>query len=84
MNKIFYSHKMTAIKKQETRYLENKESIRQLLSKFHWSDIMRHMIESLDSIDDVNTSQSIEIFKIVSSLEDAIISYNRIQNVSKN
>jgi|688.fasta_scaffold15669_36 hypothetical protein len=64
--------------KSETRYLYHKESIKLFLAKYHWSDIMRCMVENLDNIDDLNTSQSVEMFKLVSLLEDAINSYERV------
>lgn len=64
--------------KSETRYLFHREPIRHFLSKYHWSDIMRCMIDNLDNIDNLNTSQSIEMFKLVSLLEDSIKSYERV------
>lgn len=70
--------------KKENRYLNHKESIRQFLSEHHWSDIIRNMIEDLDSIDDLNNSQSIEMFKLVSCLQDAINAYDRIFYETKN
>ena len=64
--------------KSEIRYLHNKDSIKQILTQYHWSDIYQAMIDSLDSIDDLNVSQSIEMFRLVSMLQDAIISYERV------
>jgi len=65
-------------RKQETRYLENRIAIKNFLEQQNWQDVLRYMIENLDSIDDINNSQSIEMFKLVTSLEDALLSYSRI------
>lgn len=74
--------------KRETEYLNNKEQINQYLLKFNWSYILRVMIERLDQVDDLNQSQSLEMFKLISSLEDALQSYYRLYsektNVQKN
>lgn len=74
--------------KRETEYLNNKEQINQYLLKFNWSYILRVMIEKLDQVDDLNQSQSLEMFKLISSLEDALQSYYRLYsektNVQKN
>lgn len=64
--------------KQETRYLENRNAIKVFLEQQNWQDVLRYMVENLDSIDDINNSQSIEMFKLVTSLEDALLSHSRI------
>lgn len=66
--------------KSAIRYLHNKDSIKQILTQYHWSDIYQAMIDNLDSIDDLNVSQSVEMFRLVSMLQDAIISYERVAN----
>lgn len=64
--------------KQETRYLADKEEISKFLQSFDWQSIFRVMIDKLDNIDDLTQSQNIEMFKLISSLEDASQSYPRL------
>lgn len=64
--------------KQETNYLANKLKIKQFLVDISFADILRYVVEDLDRIDDLTTSQNIEMFKLVSSLEDALQAYSRL------
>lgn len=64
--------------KQETNYLANKLKIKQFLADISFADILRYVVEDLDRIDDLTTSQNIEMFKLVSSLEDALQAYSRL------
>lgn len=64
--------------KQETNYLANKLKIKQFLVDISFADILRYVVEDLDRIDDLTVSQNIEMFKLVSSLEDALKAYSRL------
>lgn len=66
--------------KKEVKYLEKKEKIKNLLETFGYENIFRYMIEDLDNIEDINTSQSMYLFRLISSLEDALEIYPRIKN----
>jgi len=67
--------------KREVKYLEKKEKIKNLLETFGYENILRYMIEDLDNIEDINTSQSMYLFRLISCLEDALETYPRIKNV---
>ena len=74
------SKKRKEIKKEVT-YLEQKESIRTLLQEVGYENIFRYMIEELDHIDDINNTQSIYLFQIISSLEKVLEIYPRLKHV---
>jgi len=64
--------------KQENAYLLKKEEIKKTIQKFGFNNMLRYMIENLDNVDDLTSSQSLEMFKLISSLEDAKDAYERI------
>ena len=68
-------------RKTEVQYLEKKENIKKLLESLGYENILRYMIEDLDSIDDVNNSQSMHLFQLISALESALEIYPRLNNV---
>ena len=68
-------------RKKEVQYLEKKENIKKLLESLGYENILRYMIEDLDSIDDVNNSQSMHLFQLISALESALEIYPRLNNV---
>jgi len=68
-------------RKKEVQYLEKKEHIKKLLESLGYENILRYMIEDLDSIDDVNNSQSMHLFQLISALESALEIYPRLNNV---
>ena len=74
------SKKRKEIKKEVT-YLEQKESIKTFLQEVGYENMFRYMIEDLDHIDDVNNTQSIYLFQIISSLEKVLEIYPRLKNV---
>lgn len=74
------SKKRKEIKKEVT-YLEQKESIKTLLQEVGYENIFRYMIEDLDHIDDVNNTQSMYLFQIISSLEKVLEIYPRLKHV---
>jgi len=67
--------------KKEVIYLEQKESIRTLLQEVGYENIFRYMIEDLDHIDDINNTQSMYLFQIISSLEKVLEIYPRLKHV---
>ena len=67
--------------KKEVKYLEDKESIKSLVKNVGYESILRHMIEDLDHIDDVNNTQSMYLFEIISLLEKTLEIYPRLKNV---
>lgn len=71
-NKIFL--------KKETIYLEQKEKIKKFLHDNNIDHVIRCIIENMDSILDLTLTQNVEMFRLVSSLEDAQHSYNKIFN----
>lgn len=66
--------------KKEAIYLEQKESIRTLLQEVGYENIFRYMIEELDHIDDINNTQSMYLFQLISSLEKALEIYPRLKH----
>lgn len=67
--------------KKEVIYLEQKESIRTLLQEVGYENMLRYMIEELDHIDDINNTQSVYLFQIISSLEKVLEIYPRLKHV---
>lgn len=59
-------------------YLSKKEKMKEIIHDLGFDNILRYMIENLDTIDDLTSSQSIEMFRLISSLEDAKNAYERI------
>tara|TARA_B100000902_G_C26507356_1_gene526865 strand:- start:259 stop:495 length:237 start_codon:yes stop_codon:yes gene_type:complete len=74
------SEKRKEIKK-EVKYLEDKESIKSFVEKTGYESILRYMVEDLDHIDDVNNTQSMYLFEIISLLEKTLEIYPRLRNV---
>jgi hypothetical protein len=65
--------------RKEINYLNTRNDIRDFVDKNGYSNIIRYMIDQLDIIDDLNNTQSMELFKLISSLESALKSYERLQ-----
>ena len=66
--------------KKEVKYLKNKETIKLFLENAGHEDVLRYMIEELDNIENINNTQSVYLFQIISALETALEIYPRIQN----
>jgi hypothetical protein len=66
--------------KQEVKYLDVRNSIKNFLEEVDYDNIIRYMIEDLDTIEDINNTQSMELFKLISNLETALQSYKRLKN----
>jgi len=67
--------------KKEVTYLEHKEHIRNLLEQVGYENVFRYMVEDLDHIDDVNNTQSMYLFEIISMLEKVLEIYPRLKHV---
>ena len=71
--------KLSKKDKEDLRYLEIKHDLRDFIDKVGYNSILRYMIEQLDNIEDISNTQSIELFKLISSLESALQSYQRLK-----
>lgn len=67
--------------KKEVRYLKAKTEIKSFMDSVDYEHILRYMVEDLDSIDDVNNTQSMYLFQLISALENALEIYPRLKNV---
>lgn len=70
---------LSAEDREELSYLNFKHDVRQLVDKAGYSNIIKYMIEQFDTIDDISNTQSIELFKLISYLESALGSYERLK-----
>tara|TARA_A100001201_G_scaffold51005_1_gene50715 strand:+ start:2963 stop:3193 length:231 start_codon:yes stop_codon:yes gene_type:complete len=66
--------------REEVKYLNVRNSIRNFLEEVDYDHIIRYMIDDLDTIEDINNTQSMELFKLISNLEIALQSYKRLKN----
>jgi|TARA_B100001093_G_scaffold396728_1_gene383877 hypothetical protein len=67
--------------KKEVKYLEDKQSIKSIVKNVGYESILRYMVEDLDHIDDVNNTQSLYLFEIISLIEKVLEIYPRLKNV---
>ena len=51
--------------RKEINYLNTRNDIRDFVDKNGYSNIIRYMIDQLDVIDDLNNTQSMELFKLI-------------------
>tara|TARA_Y100000385_G_scaffold21607_1_gene21198 strand:- start:396 stop:623 length:228 start_codon:yes stop_codon:yes gene_type:complete len=65
----------------ELSYLNVRNDIEELVDRVGYENILKHMIDRLDHIDDINNTQSMYLFQIISSLEKALEVYPRLDNV---
>lgn len=66
--------------KKYVAYMNVKESIKEFTSKAGYENVLRFMIEQFDTIDDITNTQSMELFKLIASLEEALKSYERLKS----
>ena len=71
--------KLSKQDKQDLQYLNVKHDVRDFVNKIGYQNILRYMIEQLDNIEDISNTQSIELFKLISNLESALQSHQRLQ-----
>ena len=67
--------------KKEVSYLEHKETIKSLIESVGYESILRYMLEDLDTIDDINNTQSMHLFQVISAIENALEIYPRLKDV---
>ena len=67
--------------KKEVSYLEHKETIKSFIDSVGCENILRYIIEDLDTIEDIGNTQSMYLFQLISSLETALENYPRVKNV---
>ena len=73
--------KLSKKDRAELSYLNVRNDIEELVDKVGYENILKHMIEHLDHIDDINNTQSMYLFQIISSLEKVLEVYPRLENV---
>ena len=66
--------------KKEIEYLNFKNDIKDFANEVGYSNIIRHMIDQFDTIEDITNTQSMELFKLISCLQDALKSNERLKN----
>ena len=66
--------------RKEVSYLENKETIKSFIESVGYENVLRYMIEDLDTIDDIGNTQSIYLFHLISALKNALEIYPRLQD----
>lgn len=66
--------------KKELSYLEKKEDIKRVLNSIGYENALKYIIDDLDLIDNINKTQSIYLFELISCLEKALEIYPRIKN----
>lgn len=65
--------------KQEVEYLNIRNDVKDFVDEVGYYFILRYMIEQLDNIEDISNTQSIELFKLISNLESALESHQRLE-----
>jgi hypothetical protein len=61
-------------------YLNVKNDIKEFANEVGYNNIIRHMIDQFDTVEDITNTQSMELFKLISCLQDALQSYERLKN----
>jgi hypothetical protein len=65
--------------KQEISFLEKKNTLKKVLDPLGYDNVVRYILEDLDKIDDVNNTQSVYLFEVISCLERFLEVYPRIK-----
>ena len=65
----------------ELSYLNVRNDIEELVDRVGYENILKHMIDHLDHIDDINNTKSIYLFQVISSLEKVLEVYPRLDHV---
>lgn len=73
--------KLSDKEKLELNYLNVRNDIEDFVDKIGYQSILKHMLEDLDHIDDINNTQSMYLFQIISALEQILEIYPRLKNV---
>ena len=69
--------------KDEVRYLSNKTKIKELLNHVRIEDVMKYLIEHIDSMD-IDSDEDLWKFRVADSLEDAYDHYINRLNYAEN
>jgi hypothetical protein len=64
----------------EEKYINFVEEWCEVLEHKAFNNIIRHMIDQFDTVEDITNTQSMELFKLISCLQDALQSYERLKN----
>ena len=64
---------------KEVEYVIVRNDVKDCVDKIGYHFILRYMIEQLDNIEDISNTQSIELFKLISNLESALQSHQRLE-----
>lgn len=68
------------LNKKELSYLEKKQDIKRVLNSIGYENALKYIIDDLDSLDNINKTQSIYLFELISCLEKALEIYPRLKN----
>ena len=69
--------------RDEVRYLSNKTKIKELLNHVRIEDVMKYLIEHIDSMD-IDSDEDLWKFRVADSLEDAYDHYINRLNYAEN
>lgn len=67
--------------KQEVKYLEKKQKIKKVVVNLGYENVIRHIMEELDNIDDINNTQSIHLFEVISLLQKVLEIIPRLKKI---
>ena len=65
----------------ELSYLNVRNDIEELVDRVGYENILKHMIDHLDHIDDINNTKSVYLFHVISALEKVLEVYPRLDHV---
>ena len=65
----------------ELSYLNVRNDIEELVDRIGYENILKHMIDHLDHIDDINNTKSVYLFQVISALEKVLEVYPRLDHV---
>lgn len=65
----------------ELSYLNVRNDIEELVDRVGYENILKHMVDHLDHIDDINNTKSMYLFQVISSLEKVLEVYPRLDHV---
>ena len=75
-----FMSKLSDKDRKELEYLNVKNDIKDFAEQVGYNNIIKHMIDQFDTIQDITNTQSIELFKLITCLQDALDSYERLKN----
>ena len=75
-----FMSKLSDKDRKELEYLNVKNDIKDFAEQVGYNNIIKHMIDQFDTVEDITNTQSIELFKLITCLQDALESYERLKN----